>query len=377
MTGRNALCHCGSGTKYKRCCYAREKAAAAATPIKSTLPSDAFGLAGEEHRLTITPIKADGIEPSPVGGIGAYRVTFMLRRPDTPIEPAAHFDFTHSHTGTSNLAISFPAARSDDARFNEPGTMINVSVRTPDGRDFLAIGYPNAAGFLSDITLTFVANSFAEASTNAQLLVMPVLSSISALHDIPLMISHLLIVEESTDVAHRSIVAPFPDVAGTQLPPSQEPEARTLLNSYRDALNSNDPSWRFLCFARITEQLWKWQKARKGAGESIAFNLESIRIPADQPGIEDWVKAIFPKHYSFNASTYGDIVPPEARGLTTNDVIVNFIKPIRDDIAHGLFDRGLLPETKNDIEHLERVRQWLPMLRCIARLHLREVFGFP
>ncbi len=294
------------------------------------------------------------------------------------MEIPANFGFDETvHRGASHLAISAPAASFQDARFNTPGTTIKVDVSTDDGKSFTAIGYPNNDGYLSDLRISLEATSFHEAMVNSRLLIVPLLGSLAASHDIPLVISHISMREVSTGVYHRSIIAPFVPAAGSSLPAVQTPEARTLVNSYRDALNSSDPSWRFLCFARIVEQLWKWQGARQKAGEVLAFDLERIAIPEEPVALEAWVRQAFPSRYVFDPATYADIVPNEARGLTTNEIIVRFIRPIRADIAHGLFDRGLLPVTKNDIEHLERVRRWLPMLRCIARVHLSAVLGVP
>lgn len=386
VTGRNQPCPCGSGKKYKKCCHQHDRAASRSLdaipsklrpPVSATLPYRAFGLAGEEHNLVMTHVRRDGREPSPNGRLGNYDVTFVLRRPDAPVEAIDNVDFDGSkHIGTSHLAISTPALRFDDPRLNTEETRIKIDIAA-EGRPFVAFANPNRDGYMSDVTMTISAESFNDASIKAQLMITPIFSSISALNDIPLVVSHISMREQSSEVVHRTVVSPFPVVAGVSIPGEQTAEARTLVNSYRDALNSNDPNWRFLCFSRIVEQLWKWQIARISAGETLAFDLEGIRIPSDDLSVKLWVASAFPAHYSFDDQAYVDIVPTEARGMTTNGVIKEYTRPIRDDIAHGLFDRGLLPPTKNDVAHSERVRRWLPMLRCIARVHLRAVFGFP
>lgn len=346
--------------------------------MSTKLGLKAFGIPGEEHRLTITPVHENGFEPSPSGSAGKYRITFVLRRPDSPIEPTSNFDFdAEKHTGTSHVAISAPAARFADDRFNTPGTTLQIEVTTGDGRRFSAFASPNQDGYLSDVVLEMHASHFQEADVNARLLIEPVLSAISTQHDVPLLVSHIVIKEIATEVVQRTILTPFPVVAGANIPAVQSAEARTLIGYYRDALNSNDPEWRFLCFARIVEQLWKWQSSRNAAGENLNFDLERVQIPTDPAAVEQWVRSAFPSTADLDEGAINDAVPTEARGLTTNEVIVRYIRPLRADIAHGLFERGLLPPTKNDVEHADKVRKWLPMLRCIARVHLKAVFGFP
>lgn len=107
----------------------------------------------------------------------------------------------------------------------------------------------------------------------------------------------------------------------------------------------------------------------------MAVDLETIHVPTADEEIVAWVRDAFPAHYVLADHVYREVIPDEARGLTTNEVIVTLTRPIRTDIAHGLLEDGVLPIQKNDIEHLEQVRRWLPMLRCISRVHLRATFG--
>lgn len=388
MPGRNDVCHCGSGVKYKRCCYANDAAQRArSTPasdtaaqtqrLTTTLPIG-IGLPGELVDLAVVPEFSNRPAAGPSGTKGDYEVIVTLRRSDTPIAPPTNFDFdTSSHKGTSQLAIAFPAALHVDPRLNVPGAVfhINIYVRAYDGSQLVAKGFPNEAGFLSDIRLTFEAESFDDADKRFRLMINPALSAISFASDVPLVASHTVIREIGTHAVRRSVVLPFPDAPVNLQPHNQSAEARTIVNMYRDALNSADANWRFLGFSRIVEQLWKIQRANRKTGAASTIDLESIRIPTDVAELAKWVRSAFPKHYVLLDTACLEIVPVEARGLTTNEVINSFTRPIRADIAHGLLEDGALPSEKNDVEHLNRVHKWLPLLRVIARMHLNECFG--
>lgn len=154
-------------------------------------------------------------------------------------------------------------------------------------------------------------------------------------------------------------------------PHAQVPEARALFNRYRDGINSEDPNWRFLCFASIVEQLWKKTKADKST------DLENIVVPKDDAEFIKWFKSGFPNSYSLDDGICLNDVPTEARGMTTNDVIKTYIKPVRHAIAHSLLEDGTLPTDKDDVKHRAEVRKWATLLRCITRIHLQAVYKIP
>jgi hypothetical protein len=338
-----------------------------------------MGIPGEEAFLTITYVGEEHPEASPAGTPGEYEIVLLLRRPDAPIEPAANFSFeTGEHTGTSLLGIAYPAVTFADARNNQTGidAGINLYVAVEGGMPLVAKGYPNKDGFLSDVRIAIEADSFVDAGKKARLLFAPLLSAIALEHDVPLIVSHTIIREKATDLIHRGVELPYLGAALSMSPHAQSPEARALFNRYRDAVNSTDPNWRFLCFASIVEQLWKQQKTVASRG-GAAIDLEAIRIPKRDDEAAAWVKDALPMHYDLVDQVALDAVPAEARGLTTNEVIRTYVRPLRTTIAHTILEEGDIPTGANDVEHVARVRHWLPMLRCITRLHLRAVYGIP
>jgi hypothetical protein len=263
-------------------------------------------------------------------------------------------------------------------KFNNPrldaqDTKIKLYVMAEQAVKLEAFGSPNKDGYLSDLRVTLVAGSMVDAGNQAKLLLMPAISALAFSSDIPLHISHTVVREKATGVVQRDVVVRFQPAATVALPHGQPPEARVLFNRYRDGINSDDPNWRFLCFASIVEQLWKKTKADK----TPQVDLENIVIPKDDAAIIAWLKSGFPKAYVLEDHICLDAVPVEARGLTTNEVVVKHIRPLRTTIAHSLLEDGSLPSERDEVKHRAEIRKWSVLLRCITRLHMQEVYKIP
>lgn len=89
------------------------------------------------------------------------------------------------------------------------------------------------------------------------------------------------------------------------------------------------------------------------------------------------VQVWIPETYAFEDRVCLDAVRTEARGMTTNDVIVKYVRPLPTAIAHSLLDDGALPSECDDVKHIMEVRKWSALLRCITRIHLQAVYGPP
>jgi len=381
--GRRQPCHCGSGRKYKNCCYAKDAASTvktrpglkkvAGTPIgqNAVIDTRKFGIPGQEASILITYTFEDGHESPKEGSKGEYDVVFFFRKPGVAFNDGNISLDIDQHVGTSLLGISNPAVKFNDPKFDGQETKMKLYVNTAEGDKAEAFGTPNKDGYLSDLHVTLVADSVEDAGRRAKLLMVPSISALSFASDIPLHISHTVVREKATGVTQRDIIVPFPAAATTIQPHALVPEARVLFNRYRDGINSEDQSWRFLCFASIVEQLWKKTKADKSA------DLEHIMISKDDKSFIAWFKSGYPKAYVIEDQVCLDAVPVEARGLTTDEVINTYIKPLRHSIAHSLLDGGTLPTDQDDVKHRAEVRKWLPLLRSITRIHLQAVYTLP
>ncbi len=374
--GRRQPCHCGSGKRYKNCCYAKDAAKAAVA--KGSAPAASanfdlakFGIPGEEAYVTVTFGTKDGKEMPKEGGTGEYDVVFYFRKPGAVVDEKNISLDLDQHVGSSLLGIANPAVTFADSRFGGKDTKIKLYVTTSEGVKAEAFGAPNNEGYLSDLRVALVADSTRDAGNRAQLLMIPAISALSFASDIPLHISHTVVRERATGVTQRDVVVAFQPAAATMQPHAQVPEARVLFNRYRDGIKSEDPNWRFLCFASIVEQLWKKTQADKSA------DLEHIIIPKDDKDFIAWFKSGFPKSYTIDDQICLKDVPVEARGLSTNEVVTKYIKPVRHAIAHSLLEDGALPSDQDDVKHRAEVRKWALLLRCITRIHLQAVYKVP
>jgi hypothetical protein len=369
--GRRQRCHCGSKKRYKDCCYAKDAAARQGRrSTTATLPTSSMGIPGEESGVCITFVTKDGEVGGPTGSPGNYNVVFFFRSPSAATDSSNFSMGVDEHNGSSLLAISRPALRLNDPRFDLSETHIEVSVSTVEGLQAKASGYPNKDGFLSDLRVTLTCESFADAQIKSHQLFIPLISALSFASDIPLIIGHTVLIEEATHVTQRTIIPPFP-VAATSLHTSAHtPEARILFSRYRDGLNANDPNWRLLCFASIVEQLWKMSRANPPQ----ALDLEAIVIPEEPRGLLSWFRSAFPSNYRMDDDLILGAVPLEARGVSTDEVIRKYIRPLRTAVAHSLIEDGKLPTEASEAKHLADVTRWLPLLRCITRHHLNATF---
>lgn len=164
--------------------------------------------------LPITFVTKDGKElGGPLGGKGVYNIVYFFRRADVSPNPG-DFDLgIDEHIGTSLLAVASPAL----TFAGPPETWadhIKLSVTNETGVHE-ALGYPNSQGFLSDVRSRLNCDSFEDAGIKADTLFLPFVSALSFKADVPLMVSHRIIVEETTGTIQRTITPGYP---ASQLP---------------------------------------------------------------------------------------------------------------------------------------------------------------
>jgi hypothetical protein len=81
-------------------------------------------------------------------------------------------------------------------------------------------------------------------------------------------------------------------------------------------------------------------------------------------------------------STFATIFKEEAGGKKINHVVDKHLAPLRNEIAHPLLETGELAVSIDDLKHMRKINQWLPLTRCIVRRLLQErlprsVFDIP
>ncbi|MCP9496757.1 MAG: SEC-C metal-binding domain-containing protein [Pyrinomonadaceae bacterium MAG19_C2-C3] len=214
--GRNELCPCGSGKKYKKCC---------GSPAQSEKPRPIFetkypltepvrlnspGLDGYRQSLLLQIYSPDPNDPRHTDHIegepGKYRVVITLHRPGVLPRPEGDYAVAEHLQGDSHLAIAKPAHL-------HPALPENTHVRLfteVDDKNFMFICHPNEKGFLGKIELESVeAENFSNAVGKAYRGATLALSGMSFRYDVPLDIYQIDVIELRTGSVRISMVTPF------------------------------------------------------------------------------------------------------------------------------------------------------------------------
>lgn len=274
----------------------------------------ALGFPGEHYSIVLANIfgepKAHLNATPPEGLPGLYQVTIVLGKPGTRAFPENEIQFSAFVKGTSHLAILAPA-------FPAPENAVQIRIQVKvESEVFLLDGWPDEAGFLAKLeTQPFQATNRNDAEMRAAKAAQCILSEYSAALDIPLQIDLIEVTEEATENKSVTLVSPFLS-AGTTIPlETYDAEFANLTSLYREALVSNTPAYRYLCFYKILEVS---RRRRERLGRKLSKENRPIRvgeiIPATHPEQVAWLNAVFVGPRSWHEITLNQIFPPEVRG---------------------------------------------------------------
>ena len=335
-----------------------------ATEAKLNLEN--LGFPGEPYSIVLTNIfKEPDIHLNavpPWGLPGLYQVTLLLGKPGTRSFPENEIKFAEFIEGDSHLAILAPA-------FPASADAVKIGLAVKGESDsFVFEGWPNKAGFLAKLqTQAFQANNRNDAEMRATKAAQSVLSEYAANLDIPLQIDLIEVTEMATANKSLTLIAPFL-VGGSSAPiEAYDPEFANLAALYREALISNTPAYRYLCFYKILEAS---RKRRERLGRKLKKENRPVRfgevIPATHPEQIAWLKAIFIGPRKWKELTLNQIFPLETRGKKLNAIFDGPLRQLRDRIAHGILDSGSYLHF-DDLTSTREITKWLPFLRCAVR----------
>jgi hypothetical protein len=360
----------------------REQRSADAIPTRAapdkhrTLQAEApaIGLPGQHQYLVLQPGFAGKDVGPPTGGPGAYRVVFTLARPGIVPLPEGKFSFELRVPGDSHIAIGAPAIAMRDG--SPPPEWLEIEANTDDGV-FLFKGSPNDGGFLATLETTFNAANLTDAEHKAYRAVVPWLSNWSAQLDVPAYIWRVHVTELSSHVQQINIVNPFKAVAWTLAGGALTKEFRPLASLYREAVNSNSPLYEFLCLFKIAEGVrnLRQRRAKEARDRGERFARPTERVPDSSDAFAPWLKVTFPMTVAWDNMALESIFITEARGRKVNDLLDKELVDVRNDIAHALSENtGEMTLSVDEAEHVARVNRWLPLMKSIVRLMLKNEF---
>jgi hypothetical protein len=64
----------------------------------------------------------------------------------------------------------------------------------------------------------------------------------------------------------------------------------------------------------------------------------------------------------------------EARGKKINQIIDDYLRPVRDRIAHAVLDSGELTLSADEDLDMREIYKWLSLMKCIVRHMLKSDF---
>jgi hypothetical protein len=303
----------------------------------------------------------------PGGMPGSYKVVFILGRPGFPLLPERRFVGHDQNHGHSHVIISSGAHRST----------IKINTRTADG-DFELDGIANESGFLGTIVAESV---FAQDARDARLKVSRAvamsLNDWSADLDVPLYVEQTETIDLRTGGSYTEIRGVYHEAKLHNRDPKPiTPDFLLHAALYREALNSNTRRYQFLCFYKIIEAIRARRKRlmteSKLRGEAVRSVVE--RVPNGAGDFIPWLNAIYPFPPVWNSQSLSPIFLPEAVGKRFNRIVDDYLRPLRNGIAHSVLDEGELALSPDDPLDVQKVTRWLPLTKCIARRMMKNEF---
>ena len=384
---RNRPCDCGSGKRFRWCCGTKKKAAREGrvkepepkgTP--QSQPASIISFRGEDAQITMVPFFSHNAAPDPreAGGMpGKYKIIVTLSRPRYVASSETVYKWAEDLKGDSHLAITPPAyipPKSPDA------VKVKIRVWGEAGFYIECTGTPNERGYLGKVeSEPFDAEGFRDAEAKAYTPLLPILSNWSVHLDIPIYVAQIEVVEIRTGARSGRLFTPPAESAFavqgelTIKPGSAFAHYASL---YREALNSNSAPYRYLCLFKIIEAI----RARRErlVNEAVKSGQKprtlAERVPAMEPDFQKYLDPIYHVR-EWHSLALTQVFPPAIRGKKFNQIIDDELRPLRNEIAHGIMDSGELGISADDLVKVEKVNFWLPLTRTMVRRMLKNDFG--
>lgn len=339
-------------------------------PIQGEVPPSGFG--GQRQEVIAVPADAQGNhvgDARPEGNPGAYAVTFLLQKP--------------GYSLFGEREYRFGAKIGDSHVFLGPRREVRLAV-THDGGNAEIVGIPNERGALAALITRIQANDFPSAKQAAFRLAAPALSLWSTILDVPVEVARVELVEEATTTIQMSVTNPYSDTPLALAHNRASANLRIFLSYYREALSSNSEPYQILCLFKVIEGIraLRLREERRGGGELIQPPEE--RVPDTEQDQMAWLQRLFPFRTSpWDAFDLHSVFLPEAVGQLVEDLVRSggrrqqpgALCALRNEIAHTIGPAGagtLL--IADETLHTDRVSNWLPLTRCLARLLLLNQF---
>ncbi|MEN6372350.1 MAG: methylamine utilization protein MauJ [Armatimonadota bacterium] len=339
---------------------------------------DRMGLAGIQQYLITCPEYGKD-DPRNLGGPeglpGEYKAVFVFSRPGYQLLPENRYEPAERLKGDSHFAIAEPAYK--DPNFPYNGEIRLQAQASGDKLTFTL--YPNVKGFLGRIAFgPFIAANFNDARLRAHRALGPILSNTSVYFDVPLSIYQMDVTELRTGSVSMSISESYREMPLFVKPSSSiDIEFLRYASLYREALNSNNSSYQFLCYCKLIEGIKKRRERHRREARDRDEKKQPLpkeKIPESGEDQISWLNSIFPVPQKWDDVVLDQVFLKPALGKKVFKIFDDKIRPVRNRIAHFILDSGELTVSIDEGEDIALVNEWLPITKCIARFLIKTEF---
>jgi hypothetical protein len=145
---------------------------------------------------------------------------------------------------------------------------------------------------------------------------------------------------------------------------------------YREAITCQSDTYQLLCLYKIMEALRTRRGRLAGKARASGLPVESKpneRMPSDPTTFRAWLALIIGPGVPMDDMALDAYLPSDLRG-TSFGRLKEIVEPLRDRLAHAITDTTELPKSDDDVTHSQEIQKWLPVLKCVVRMMLKNDF---
>lgn len=146
---------------------------------------------------------------------------------------------------------------------------------------------------------------------------------------------------------------------------------------YREALTTESITYQFSCLFRIIESIPKRRKKleREAKRRGKPYTPPNEVYPVTRQEALELLNSLYPAKppKGWDDAALDSVLVPEAQGKPFTEII-DYLTPVRDNIAHTLVQRADELVSIDDPSAIQKIEKWLPVVKCIARSMLKNDF---
>jgi hypothetical protein len=293
-------------------------------------------------------------------------VTVVLARPEATPDPRIIRQAMETE-GDSHIAVCRPAVD-----IETPNRTLNFETHDANGNAVTFRGDANSNGYLGKFFLSGLGSNDAyTCETVAMQIMLPTMSLLSFANDVPLFVWQIHVAPIGTNKTFVRITSPFAPKRNGNRQHVFPHTFAMITAAYREGLNLTQvsPLFAFLLFYRVIE-------ATKSLRAPPAPNSPRIRqrIPAEWDAARIWLSEILNTTVP-SLEEARAVLPKEALNKRYSWLVSERLRPLRNQIAHGLIEENDTLSSVDDPELQAKCQQWMPVCRLLARAELTEVGG--